>query len=156
MPGDNCAIPGCSASRATPGVALFGSQYAKKRWRVQSELEKKQLAWSLKYGWLMLVWRGNLKGNLYAFVKSIILRRNWYDVSIKLWPYYDCSKLFLQKTLVDLRKKNTEKYRVILHQQLSEHYYYTLMLIFRKFIDRSRTSDLFLFGVLKKSLSNTI
>ena len=24
MPGDNCATPGCSASRATPGVALFG------------------------------------------------------------------------------------------------------------------------------------
>ena len=24
MPGDNCAIPGCSTSRATPGVALLG------------------------------------------------------------------------------------------------------------------------------------
>ena len=24
MPGDNCAIPGCSSSRATPGVALLG------------------------------------------------------------------------------------------------------------------------------------
>ena len=23
MPGDNCAIPGCSTSRATPGVALL-------------------------------------------------------------------------------------------------------------------------------------
>ena len=25
MPGDNCAIPGCSTSRATPGVALLGT-----------------------------------------------------------------------------------------------------------------------------------
>ena len=24
MPGDNCAIPGCSTSRATPSVALLG------------------------------------------------------------------------------------------------------------------------------------
>ena len=24
MPGDNCAIPGCSTSRATPDVALLG------------------------------------------------------------------------------------------------------------------------------------
>ena len=24
MPGDNCAVPGCSTSRATPGVALLG------------------------------------------------------------------------------------------------------------------------------------
>ena len=26
MPGDNCSILGCSTSRATPGVALLGSQ----------------------------------------------------------------------------------------------------------------------------------
>ena len=25
MPEDNCAIPGCSSSRATPGLALFGT-----------------------------------------------------------------------------------------------------------------------------------
>ena len=24
MPGDNCAIPGCSTSRTTPGMALVG------------------------------------------------------------------------------------------------------------------------------------
>ena len=24
MPGDNCAIPGCSTARATPGVVLLG------------------------------------------------------------------------------------------------------------------------------------
>ena len=102
MRGYNLAIPGCFTSRATAGVALLGMPKSDDEYNVNW---RKNISWSLRYGWLMLAWRGKLKGGLYTLVKRIILRRNWFDVSIKLWPYYDCSKLFLQKTLVNLRKK---------------------------------------------------
>lgn len=53
----------------------------------------------------MLAWRSKLKGSIYTLVKRIALRQNLYNVSIILYPYYDCSKLFRQKSLVNLRMK---------------------------------------------------
>lgn len=53
----------------------------------------------------MLARRSKLKGSIYTFVKRIALRQNWCNVSLILYPYYDCSKLFRQKSLVNLRRK---------------------------------------------------
>ena len=57
MPGDNCAIPGCSTSRATPGVALLGMP---KNDDVYNVNWRKNIV-DMRYGWLMLAWRGKLK-----------------------------------------------------------------------------------------------
>ena len=74
----------------------------------------------------MLASRDKLKGSLYTFVKNINLRKNRYDISIKLSPYYDRSKLFWRKTLVNLQKKHFRKKVQIFQQQFTEPCYYTL------------------------------
>ena len=82
--------------------------------------EKTWLAWSLRQGWLMLAWRDKLKGSLCTFVKNINLGKNWYDTSIKLSPYYDRSKLFWRKTLVNVQNKYfRENFPAILQQQIT-------------------------------------
>ena len=50
------------------------------------------------------------------FYEKYYPEENWYDASLKSYLFYDCNKLFLQKAIVNLRKKSF--YRnvpVILH-----------------------------------------
>ena len=65
--------------------------------------------------------------------------KNLYDASIKLYLFYDCSNLFLQKAIVNLRKFFTEMCLVILHQQplfFESIFSYLVSVIFRCLIFR--------------------
>ena len=74
MPGDNCAIPGCSTSTATPGVALLGMPKNNDKYNVNWRRNIVDMITKIRVVYASL--RGKLKESLYTFVKSVILRRN--------------------------------------------------------------------------------
>ena len=123
MPEDNCAIPGCSTSRATPGVELLGMPKNDDEYNVNWG---KNIVHMITKIWVVdTCLKRQIQRKSLHFCDKHYPEEKLIRCKYKIMTHYNCSKLCLQKILVDVRKK-IEKARAILQQQFSNHYYYTL------------------------------